>query len=92
MAAENNLPEDIDERAQRLFSANGWCQSADNFGLEQAGNERDVKYTNRFTCVRRGIPMVPGFDPRTDLPPVHLQSAIVVGPPGEEVHILSRQS
>lgn len=86
VAAENNLPKDIDERAQRLFSANGWRQSTDIFGLERASDERDVKYTNRFTCVRRGIPIVPGFDPRTDLPPVHLQSAIVVGPPGEEVH------
>jgi type VI secretion system secreted protein VgrG len=85
VAAENNLPKDIDERAQRLFSANGWQQTV-QAALEQASNTRDVKYTNRFTCVRRGIPIVPAYDPRTDLPRVQLQSAIVVGPPGEEVY------
>jgi type VI secretion system secreted protein VgrG len=36
--------------------------------------------------VRRDIPIVPAFDPRTDLPRPQLQSAIVVGPPGEEIH------
>jgi type VI secretion system secreted protein VgrG len=45
-----------------------------------------MRYTNRFACVRRGIPIVPAFDPRTDLPRPQLQSALVVGPPGEEVH------
>ncbi len=85
VAAENNLPKDIDERAQRLFSANGWPPTV-QVALEQASNTRDVRYTNRFTCVRRGIPIVPAYDPRIDLPSVQLQSAIVVGPPGEEVY------
>jgi type VI secretion system secreted protein VgrG len=86
LAAENNLPKDIDERSQRLFDADGWHRSPDFALLDQANAERNVKYTNRFTCVRRGIPIVPAFDPHIDLPPVHLQSAIVVGPPGEEVY------
>ena len=85
VVAENNLPKDVDERAQRLFSANGWRQTV-QAALEQASGTRDVKYTNRFTCVRRGIPIVPAYDPRTDLPRMQLQSAIVVGPRGEEVH------
>lgn len=83
LAAENNLPKEIDERVQRLFTANSWDQVA---ALEQASDARDVRYTNRFACVRRGIPMVPAYDPRTDLPPVQLQSAIVAGPAGEEIH------
>lgn len=86
LVAENNLPKDIDERAQRLFAANGWRREVSDAELEQASEERDVKYTNRFACVRRGIPIVPAYDPRTDLPRVRLQSAFVVGPPGEEVH------
>jgi type VI secretion system secreted protein VgrG len=86
LTAENNLPKDIDERAQRLFSANSWHQAQAQAALDQASGEREVKYTNRFVCVRRGIPIVPAYDPRLDLPPVQLQSAIVVGPPGEEVH------
>lgn len=85
LVAENNLPKHIDERTQRLFKANGWGQTVQS-GLEQVNDERDVKYTNRFTCVRRGIPIVPAYDPRVDLPRIQLQSAIVVGPEGEEVH------
>lgn len=83
--AENNLPKDIDARVQRLFAANGWDHDF-HTALERASKGRDVKYTNRFTCVRRGIPIVPAYDPHTELPRVQLQSAIVVGPPGEEVH------
>jgi type VI secretion system secreted protein VgrG len=86
LSAENNPPKDVDERAQRLFSANGWHKASTHAGLEEASGERGVKYTNRFACVRRGIPIVPAYDPHTDLPAVRLQSAIVVGPPGEEVH------
>jgi type VI secretion system secreted protein VgrG len=86
LVAENNLPKDIDERAQRLFAESAWHRRADHVALEHASEERDVKYTNRFACVRRGIPIVPAYDPRTDLPRAQLQSGIVVGPPGEEVH------
>ncbi|MCS0611098.1 type VI secretion system tip protein VgrG, partial [Massilia solisilvae] len=86
LAAENNLPKDVDERARRLFVANAWDQDAALDALERASGARDVKYTNRFACVRRGIPIVPAYDPRTDLPRVQLESAIVVGPQDEEVH------
>lgn len=51
--------------------------------IPEAGAPR---YRNRFTCVRRGVPIVPAFDPRNDLPHPRLQSAIVAGPAGEEVH------
>jgi type VI secretion system secreted protein VgrG len=86
VSAENNLPKTMDEKVRRLFSVNGWHSGGIGSELHAAGEERDVRYTNRFSCVRRGIPIVPAFDPRTDLPRVTLQSAIVVGPPGEEVH------
>jgi type VI secretion system secreted protein VgrG len=86
LVAENNLPKDIDERARRLFAASGWHHELADLTLEQASEERGSKYSNRFACVRRGIPIVPAYDPRIDLPRVRLQSAIVVGPPGEEVH------
>jgi type VI secretion system secreted protein VgrG len=85
LAAENNLPKEIDARVQRLFAANGWDHDV-HTALARASSGRDVKYTNRFTCVRRGIPIVPAYDPHIDLPHVQLQSAVVVGPPGEEVH------
>ncbi|MGX9217449.1 type VI secretion system Vgr family protein [Massilia varians] len=86
LVAENNLPKDVEERTRRLFAANAWQLDSVDGTLAQASAERDVKYTNRFTCVRRGIPIVPAYDMSADLPRVRLQSALVVGPPGEEVH------
>jgi type VI secretion system secreted protein VgrG len=84
--AENNLPKTVDDRIQRLFALNRWDDRSSNDALQQASDERGMRYTNRFACVRRGIPIVPAFDPRTDLPRPQMQSAIVVGPAGEEVH------
>jgi len=86
VAAESNFPKDLDERLQHLFASSFSPDSSIRHGLEQASQKRGVKYTNRFTCVRRGTPIVPAYDPRTDVPRARLQSAIVVGPAGEEVH------
>lgn len=86
MVAENNLGKDLGDRVQRLFAANGWPEVASHADLERASKERDVRYTNRFTCVRRGTPLVPAYDPRLDVPRAQVETAIVVGPPGEEVH------
>jgi type VI secretion system secreted protein VgrG len=84
--AENNLPKTVDDQVQRLFALNRWDDALSDNALRQASGERGTRYTNRFSCVRRGIPIVPAFDPRTDLPRPCLQSARVVGPAGEEVH------
>jgi type VI secretion system secreted protein VgrG len=84
--AENNLPKTVDDRIQRLFALNRWDHARSDNALRRASEERGVRYTNRFACIRRGIPIVPAFDPRIDVPRPQLQSAIVVGPPGEEVH------
>lgn len=87
VTAENNLPKDLSDKAQRLFAINGW-DTASGFNpaaLEQASSERNGRYSNRITCVRRGIPIVPSYDPRTDLPPVHPMTAIVVASEGEEI-------
>ena len=84
--AENNLPKTLNDRIQRLFALNRWDDGTSTSALRRASTERGMRYTNRFSCVRRGIPIVPAFDPRNDLPRPQLQSAIVVGPPGEEVH------
>lgn len=84
--AENNLPKTVDDQVRRLFALNRWDDGPSTDALRQASGERGMRYTNRFACVRRGIPIVPAFDPRTDLPRPRLQSARVVGPAGEEVH------
>lgn len=82
--ASNNLPATFDERARRLFAANRWHAADDS--LEAASAERGMRYTNRFTCVRRGVAIVPAYDPRIDLPRTDLQYVTVVGPAKEEIH------
>jgi type VI secretion system secreted protein VgrG len=84
--AENNLPKTVDDQVRRLFALNRWDKAASANALQDASETRGMRYTNRFSCVRRDIPIVPAFDPRVDLPRPQLQSAIVVGPPSEEVH------
>ena len=82
--AENNLPKELNERVRQLFALNHWDTDGD--GLEHVSAERGMRYTNRFTCVRRGIPIVPAYDPRIDLPRTEAQTVTVVGPVNEEIH------
>ena len=82
--AENNLPKALNDRITRLFNLNKWRQPDD--GLERASAERGACYSNRFSCVRRAIPIVPSFDPRVDVPHAQVQSVIVVAPGEEEVY------
>lgn len=82
--AENNLPKTLDEQVRRLFLLNHWHGDVDS--LAQASAERGVRYTNRFTCVRRGVPIVPAYDPRVDMPRTEAQTVTVVGPPDEEIY------
>ena len=82
--AENNLPKELSDRIQRLFERNQWRPA--QAGLARASAERGARYSNRFSCIRRGIPIVPAYDPRIDLPRTEVQSVIVVGPNEEEVH------
>jgi type VI secretion system secreted protein VgrG len=87
VAAQNNLPKDLSARAERLLARNRW--GGEPMASSMAAEELDASQVRAhvsFTAVRRGVPIVPAFDPRADLPQPQLQSAIVVGPPNEEVH------
>jgi type VI secretion system secreted protein VgrG len=75
---ENNLPKTLGDRVQALLAASAWTPPAEH--------TPDRRYRNRFTAVRRDVPLVPAWNPRQDLPLMHPMTAIVVGPPGEEVH------
>jgi type VI secretion system secreted protein VgrG len=85
--ATNNLPAAVAEKAERLFDRNRWdfdgARLPSGRGDGETGGSRS---RNAFTAVRRGIEIVPAFDPRTDLPVTQLQSVIVVGPQDEEVY------
>lgn len=80
VVTQNNLPVDFRSRVERLFSRSGWISSSD-----RAQEKTASRYKTQFECVRRGIRILPEYDPRRDLPDPRLQSAIVVGPPNEEV-------
>jgi type VI secretion system secreted protein VgrG len=83
VVADNNLPRELDLHAGRLLGA-AWP----SLDAPRAGNidNQGVRVRVSFTAVRRGIAIVPDYDPRTDLPHPELQSAVVVGPAGEDVH------
>ena len=91
VAAENNLPKALGERINRLFALNRWSTEdavtggADT-GLAQASAARAGRYTTQFTCVRRGIAIVPLYDPRIDLPRMGEETVVVIGPEGESVY------
>ena len=83
--AESNLPADVAARVRCLMGP--YRDSGAPPAPEASGHLlADSRVRVSFDAVRRGIPLVPAFDARVDLPHPQLQSAIVTGPPGEEVH------
>ncbi|MYN06172.1 type VI secretion system tip protein VgrG [Massilia sp. FT127W] len=94
VTAQNNLPKALAARVERLFARNRWmrkdAEGAHDAQLHQelAGHvaEGSSRMHIQFTAVRRGVPIVPAYHPRTELPQPQMQSAIVIGPEGEEVH------
>ncbi|USX14231.1 type VI secretion system tip protein VgrG [Oxalobacteraceae bacterium OTU3CAMAD1] len=88
--AQNNLPKALAERVERLFSRSRWTQGAQEPQTQKEVVDRMASGALRmhiqFTAVRRGVKIVPAYDARTDLPQALMQSAIVVGPKGEEVY------
>jgi type VI secretion system secreted protein VgrG len=78
--AENNLPKDLNERAQAMLAASsaridGWFTAAAPAEDLRSGSRR---YTNRFVAVRRDAAIRPPWNPQDDLPPMQLMSATVV--------------
>ena len=82
--AENNLPADVAGRVRRLMGS--WLDGEGGAFSDTTPTLQTVRVRVGFDAVRRGIPLAPAFDPRVDLPHPQLQSAIVTGPAGEEVH------
>jgi type VI secretion system secreted protein VgrG len=86
LAAQNNLPTDLSARVEHLLARNGWGGATAAATPADQAEAGQARLRVSFTAVRRGVPIVPAFDARIDLPHPQLQSAIVVGPPNEEVH------
>jgi type VI secretion system secreted protein VgrG len=90
VTAQNNLPKALAARVERLFIRSRWMAGAQDLLMQRDVIDKvasgPMRVHVQFTAVRRGVNIVPAFDSRTDLPPTQMQSAIVVGPQGEEVH------
>jgi type VI secretion system secreted protein VgrG len=89
VTAQNNLPKALAARVERLFARSRWMQGAQESQLQRDVADKvasgPLRMHIQFTAVRRGVVIVPAYDERTDLPQALMQSAIVVGPEGEEV-------
>ena len=90
VSAQNNLSKALAARVERLFARSRWMQGAQELQIQRDVADKvasgPLRMHIQFTAVRRGVIIVPAYDPRTDLPQALMQSAIVVGPEGEEVH------
>lgn len=89
LAVENNLSKHLAARVARLFARNRWLTESDALLQRETVEQVEhgpLRVRMSMQVVRRGVAIVPAYDSRTDLPPVAMQSAIVVGPPGEEVY------
>lgn len=88
--AQNNLPKALAARVECLFARSRWMQGAQELQMQRDVADKvasgPLRMHIQFTAVRRGVIIVPAYDPRADLPQALMQSAIVVGPEGEEVH------
>ena len=88
--AQNNLPKALASRVERMFTRSRWMHSATEQQLLRDVADKvaagPMRMHIQFTAVRRGVTIVPAFDSRVDVPQAQMQSAIVVGPEGEEVH------
>lgn len=77
--ADNNLPVACNDGPPIGRSA-GFGSSA-GFPVGQ----EDRRYRNQFEAIPLDRPLKPSWDPRRDLPSMSPLTAVVVGPPGEEV-------
>ncbi|MYN19965.1 type VI secretion system tip protein VgrG [Rugamonas sp. FT107W] len=88
--AQSNLPKALAARVERLFTRSRWMQGAQELQMQKEVADQvasgPLRMHIQFTAVRFGVVIVPAYDPRTDVPQALMQSAIVVGPKGEEVH------
>ncbi|MGN6651512.1 type VI secretion system Vgr family protein [Trinickia sp.] len=90
--AENNLPKDLHQRAQALFTASRWSFESPPVSVDTParpsvfGDSTQSRYENTFSGVPRDMPLAPGYDPHVHLPRVHPIVGIVVTPDGEEIY------
>ena len=80
IVATSNLSADVGAHVDDLFARSGWHSALHGAHPDDTGAA--LRYRTSFTCVRRGVRVVP---PPPVIPQPQLQSAIVVGPKDEKV-------
>lgn len=94
--AQNNLPKELNERAQALFKASRWSFDLPPVSLDTPerptvwGDSTQSRYENTFSAVPHMTPLIPSFDPGVDLPRTHPMTGVVVTTEGEEVYTNER--
>ncbi|SDF86884.1 type VI secretion system secreted protein VgrG [Paraburkholderia phenazinium] len=89
---ENNLPKDLNERAQALFTASRWQFATPPVSVDTStrptafDGSSQSRYENTFSAVAQGTPLTPSYDPRIDLPRVYPITGKVTATEGEEVY------
>ena len=68
--ARSNLPKELAARAQALLDAS--MSPLDGWVGAPPPHDRAERYVNRFTAVQRDAPLVPAWDPQSDLPAMPL--------------------
>jgi type VI secretion system secreted protein VgrG len=75
-----------DGKATEFFITQVRHSISNNYALGGQG-QQTAQYSNRLTCIRKTIPWHPGRGHNSTEPKIYgLQTALVVGPPGEEIH------
>jgi type VI secretion system secreted protein VgrG len=81
--AVNNLPKGTQNQVEKLIQQSQQLGKSSQIFADKNENN---SYQNHFTAIRRGIPLIPAYDHRVDVPHASPQIASVVTPNGEEVH------
>ncbi|MFL9870620.1 type VI secretion system Vgr family protein [Paraburkholderia megapolitana] len=81
----NNIPTDLHAKASALLDASRGLFQQPASPTPGADGKAERRYTNTFSCVRRGVPLTPAYDPNVDLPRVHPITGIIVTQGKEEV-------
>ncbi|WP_171299365.1 type VI secretion system Vgr family protein [Acinetobacter pittii] len=78
---KNNLPKDLQQQINQLFSQSQWQNN-------QSGlNDQTERQINELILSRRNIKTVPEYNPLEHRPAAHPQRARVVGLEGESIHV-----
>ncbi|MDE4040091.1 type VI secretion system Vgr family protein [Acinetobacter pittii] len=78
---QNNLPKDLQQQINQLFSQSQWQNN------QSGPNDQTERQSNELILSRRNIKTVPEYNPLEHRPAAYPQRARVVGLEGESIHV-----